>query len=41
MGRKLNLSHLTEEECEQILKVIQKDFDLRQVEKERLAFVYN
>ena len=37
MGRKLNLSHLTDEECEQILKVIQRDFDIRQHEKGRVA----
>lgn len=36
MGRKLNLSHLTDEECEQVLKVIQRDFGLRQQERERL-----
>lgn len=36
-GRKLNLNHLTDEECEQILKVIQRDFDVRQQEKGRLA----
>ncbi|XP_064598582.1 titin homolog isoform X2 [Liolophura sinensis] len=39
MGRKLNLQHLSEEECEQILQVIQKDFELRQKEKERLTKV--
>ena len=38
-GRKLNLNHLTDEECEQILKVIQRDFDVRQQEKGRLAYV--
>ena len=37
MGRKLNLSHLSEEECEKILQVIQRDFDLRQKEKQRLG----
>jgi len=36
MGHHLNLTHLSEEECEQILKVIQRDFDLRQAEKHRL-----
>ncbi|XP_077997329.1 uncharacterized protein LOC144450559 [Glandiceps talaboti] len=36
MGRKLNLSHLSEEECKQILEVIQRDFKLRQSEEERL-----
>jgi len=39
MGRKLNLNHLTDDECDQILKVIQRDFDLRQQEKGRLAYV--
>jgi len=39
MGRKLNLNHLTDAECEQILKVIQRDFDIRQQEKGRLAYV--
>ncbi|XP_041374808.1 rab effector MyRIP-like isoform X2 [Gigantopelta aegis] len=39
MGRKLNLSHLTEEESEQILQVIQKDFELRQKEKQRLSVI--
>lgn len=39
MGRKLNLSHLSEEECEQILRVLQKDFELRQKEKERIGAI--
>ncbi|XP_067687580.1 uncharacterized protein [Haliotis asinina] len=37
MGRKVNLTHLSQEECEQVLQVIQKDFELRQKEKERLS----
>ncbi|XP_033628681.1 uncharacterized protein LOC117291193 isoform X3 [Asterias rubens] len=37
MGRKLNLSHLSEGECRQILDVIQRDFSIRQKEKERLV----
>jgi len=37
MGKKFNLGHLNEEECEQILKVIQRDFELREKEKQRLA----
>ncbi|KAL5005586.1 hypothetical protein ScPMuIL_016744 [Solemya velum] len=37
MGRHLNLTHLSEDECEKILLVIQKDFDLRQKEKKRLS----
>ncbi|XP_074652319.1 uncharacterized protein LOC141906800 isoform X4 [Tubulanus polymorphus] len=36
MGRKLDLSHLSEEECESILQVIQRDFALREKEKERI-----
>ena len=39
MGRKLNLNHLTDEECEQILKVVQRDFDIREQEKGRIAYV--
>ena len=34
--RKLNLNHLSEEECEAVLKVIQRDFEVRQSEKDRL-----
>ena len=37
MGRKLNLAHLSEEECEKVLQVIQRDFELRNAEKERLG----
>ncbi|CAH1789793.1 unnamed protein product [Owenia fusiformis] len=37
MGRKINLNHLDETECERILNVIQRDFELRQSEKERLS----
>lgn len=40
MGRKLDLSQLSEQECEQILKVIQKDFELRQKDKSRLEWVF-
>lgn len=36
MGKRLDLSQLSEEECEQILKVIQKDFELRQKDKSRI-----
>ncbi|XP_025093425.1 uncharacterized protein LOC112563549 isoform X6 [Pomacea canaliculata] len=39
MGRKLNLSHLTEEECEKILSVLQRDFEVRQKEKDRIGLV--
>jgi len=39
MGRKLNLNHLTDDECNQVLKVIQRDFDIRQQEKGRLSYV--
>ncbi|XP_076459108.1 uncharacterized protein LOC143292571 isoform X2 [Babylonia areolata] len=41
MGRKLNLSHLSEEECEKILHVLQKDFEVRQTEKERIGAIQN
>ncbi|XP_052812701.1 muscle M-line assembly protein unc-89-like isoform X2 [Mya arenaria] len=37
MGKSMNLNNLTPEEAEQILKVIQKDFELRQKERERLS----
>ncbi len=37
MGRKLNLGHLSEAECEKILQVIQRDFELRNAEKDRLG----
>ncbi|XP_038049075.1 uncharacterized protein LOC119722801 isoform X2 [Patiria miniata] len=37
MGRKLNLAHLSEGECRQILDVIQRDYSIRQKEKERLV----
>uniref|UniRef100_A0A131YMJ2 Myosin viia and rab n=1 Tax=Rhipicephalus appendiculatus TaxID=34631 RepID=A0A131YMJ2_RHIAP len=37
MGRRLNLSHLSQEECERILAVIQRDLELRAREKERLG----
>ncbi|XP_033101700.1 uncharacterized protein LOC117104903 isoform X2 [Anneissia japonica] len=37
MGRKLNLSHLSDGECRQILDVVQRDFRLRQREKERIG----
>ncbi|XP_071823371.1 uncharacterized protein [Apostichopus japonicus] len=36
MGRKLNLSHLSDEECKQVLAVIQRDFNVRQNEKDRI-----
>jgi hypothetical protein len=37
MGRRLDLTKVTEAECEQILKVIQRDFELRHRDKERLG----
>lgn len=37
MGKKLNLSHLSEEECEQIMYVLQKDLEVRQIEKDRIG----
>lgn len=40
MGKRLDLSQLSEEECEQILKVIQKDFELRQKDKSRIEWVH-
>ncbi|KAJ8019893.1 Rab effector MyRIP [Holothuria leucospilota] len=36
MGRKLNLSHLSDDECRQVLAVIQRDFNVRQAEKDRI-----
>uniref|UniRef100_A0A8D2DTN3 RabBD domain-containing protein n=1 Tax=Sciurus vulgaris TaxID=55149 RepID=A0A8D2DTN3_SCIVU len=36
MGRKLDLSKLTDEEAEHIWGVVQRDFDLRRREEERL-----
>lgn len=37
MGRKLDLSGLTNDETEHILRVVQRDFDLRRKEEERLS----
>ncbi|XP_036777608.2 rab effector MyRIP isoform X6 [Manis pentadactyla] len=37
MGRKLDLSGLTNDETEHILRVVQRDFDLRRKEEERLG----
>ncbi|XP_060597174.1 uncharacterized protein LOC132751058 isoform X2 [Ruditapes philippinarum] len=37
MGKSMNLNNLSPEEAQQILKVIQKDFELRQKERERLS----
>ncbi|KAL4840670.1 hypothetical protein H8958_006199 [Nasalis larvatus] len=36
MGKKLDLSKLTDEEAQHILEVVQRDFDLRRKEEERL-----
>ncbi|XP_060078348.1 titin-like [Ylistrum balloti] len=36
IARKMNLEHLSAAECEKILQVLQKDFELRQKEKTRL-----
>ncbi|XP_069107714.1 LOW QUALITY PROTEIN: titin homolog [Argopecten irradians] len=36
IARKMNLEHLSATECEKILQVLQKDFELRQKEKSRL-----
>lgn len=40
MGRKLDLSGLTEEEAEHVLQVVQRDFSLRKKEEERLRLDY-
>ncbi|XP_050168011.1 rab effector MyRIP isoform X3 [Myiozetetes cayanensis] len=37
MGRKLDLSGLTDEEAEHVLQVVQRDFSLRKKEEERLS----
>nr|XP_054102981.1 rab effector MyRIP isoform X4 [Callithrix jacchus] len=37
MGRKLDLSGLTDEETEHVLQVVQRDFNLRKKEEERLS----
>ncbi|XP_056010090.1 uncharacterized protein LOC125667072 isoform X11 [Ostrea edulis] len=36
MKKQMNLEHLSDEECEKILQVLQKDFELREKEKDRL-----
>ncbi|XP_076313406.1 uncharacterized protein LOC143226386 isoform X3 [Tachypleus tridentatus] len=36
MGRKFTFSHLSDRECERIINVIQRDFELRRREQERL-----
>ncbi|XP_026792137.3 rab effector MyRIP isoform X4 [Pangasianodon hypophthalmus] len=37
MGRKLDMSNLTEEEAEHVLQVVQRDMQLRKAEEERLS----
>ncbi|XP_051872905.1 rab effector MyRIP-like [Pristis pectinata] len=37
MGKKLDLTALTEDEAEHVLQVVQRDFDLRKKEQERLS----
>ncbi|XP_078391635.1 rab effector MyRIP-like isoform X2 [Cetorhinus maximus] len=37
MGKKLDLSGLTDDEAEHVLQVVQRDFDLRKKEQERLS----
>ncbi|XP_059801712.1 rab effector MyRIP-like [Hypanus sabinus] len=37
MGKKLDLTTLTEDEAEHVLQVVQRDFDLRKKEQERLS----
>nr|XP_039325756.1 melanophilin isoform X5 [Saimiri boliviensis boliviensis] len=39
MGKKLDLSKLTDEEAQHVLEVVQRDFDLRRKEEERLEVV--
>ncbi|KAM7153683.1 melanophilin isoform 4-T4 [Macrochelys suwanniensis] len=39
MGRKLDLSKLTDEEAKHVWEVVQRDFDLRKKEEERLEIV--
>ncbi|XP_076456294.1 rab effector MyRIP-like [Babylonia areolata] len=39
MEGNLTLSCLTEDECEKIVHVLEKDFELRQTERERLEFM--
>ncbi|XP_077867489.1 uncharacterized protein LOC102805016 [Saccoglossus kowalevskii] len=41
MGRKINLAHLSEDECRTILEVIQRDFKLRQGEEKRINELQN
>ncbi|KAM7336818.1 hypothetical protein ACRRTK_002937 [Alexandromys fortis] len=38
MGRKLDLSGLTDDETEHVLQVVQRDFNLRKKEEERLSW---
>lgn len=39
MGRKLDLSGLTDDEAEHVLKVVQRDMKLRKKEEDRLRYV--
>lgn len=41
MERKLDLSRLTDEEAKHVWEVIQRDFNLRKKEEERLGSVMN
>ncbi|KAH9498571.1 hypothetical protein Btru_007420 [Bulinus truncatus] len=41
MGKKLNLSHLSEEEVSQIMEVIQKDFQIRREEKRKVTELHD
>lgn len=41
MERKLDLSRLTDEEAKHVWEVIQRDFNLRKKEEERLGSVLN
>lgn len=40
MGRKLDLSGLTDDEAEHVLKVVQRDMKLRKKEEDRLRYVW-
>lgn len=41
MERKLDLSRLTDEEAKHVWEVIQRDFNLRKKEEERLGYILN
>ena len=39
MVRQLDLTQLSDDECEHILRVVLQDFNIRQTEKQRLGYV--